>query len=423
MQSIMTSMYLRGGKLNMNKRTRRRPSNPFLVAFLVVAIGGLVYFNQVVVPEMPSPFMPSPTPTRSQESLLNEAQAFLAEGKLTLAIEAYQDAILADPRNPAIFIELARIQVFAGQYEEAVVNAENALLLNPTNSMAYAIKASALDYLGDYDEAEIAVKKAIELDPNNAFAYAYFTEILLDRGDYEDVQAAIGLSQKAMALAPNTLEAHRARGYVLFVTGNFAESVQEYQAAIALNDKLWDLHYALGAVYKMQEQYDLAVQEMLTGVALNPTNPDILIEISRTYAAQGQYGKAIQYAEQALSLDPSNARLHGNLGVMLYQNDNFLRAVEELKLVVQGGTTADGVVVTGIPLEPGRVANDYYSLYALSLTQLDRCAEAIPVMQVILGSISDDEVAYYNATEGMNYCRSIVGTDFPDPTPADTPTP
>jgi len=49
---------------------------------------------------------------------------------------------------------LARAQIFAGLYQEAVTNAENALLLNPTNSMAYAVKASALDYLGNYTDAE-----------------------------------------------------------------------------------------------------------------------------------------------------------------------------------------------------------------------------------------------------------------------------
>jgi tetratricopeptide (TPR) repeat protein len=411
-------MYLRGGKLNMKKRTRR-PSNPLWLAFLVVAIAALIYFNQVVVPEMPTLFMPSPTPTRSQESLLNEARDYFKEGKLSQTIEAYEQAILADPRNPAIFIELARTQIFAGLYEEAVTNAENALLLNPTNSMAYAIKASALDFLENYDDAELAVNKAIELDPNNAAAYAYYSEILLDQGNFEDRQIAIDMSQKAQALDPTALETHRARGYVLFYTGNFPEAIQEYQAAIAINDKLWDLHYSLGAVYKVQQEYDLAVQEMLTGVALNPTNPAILTDISRTYASEGQYGKAIQYAEQALSLDPTNPRLHGNLGVMLYQNDDYTRAADQLKLVVNGGTTADGVVVEGLPLAPGRIADDYYSIYALSLTQLDRCAEAIPIMQAILTNIAEDQVAYYNATQGMDYCLGTVDT----PPAAATPTP
>ena len=172
----------------------------------------------------------------------------------------------------------------------------------------------------------------------------------------------------------------------------------------------------------MQDEYDKAIQEMLTGVALNPTNPDILTEISRTYAKEGQYGKAIQFADQALSLDPSSARLHGNLGVMLYQNDDYARAIDELSLVVHGGTTADGTTVEGLPLAPGRIADDYYSIYALSLTQLDRCPEAIPIMYLILTNIANDQVAYYNASQGMDYCKTAAGTPASS-TPVATETP
>ena len=97
-------------------------------------------------------------------------------------------------------------------------------------------------------------------------------------------------------------------------------------------------------------------------------------------------------------------------------------AVDELTLVVHGGTTADGTVVEGLPLAPGRIADDYYSIYALSLTQLDRCAEAIPIMQLILTNIAEDQVAYYNATQGMDYCRTASGTPSRSQATA-TPTP
>jgi hypothetical protein len=81
-------------------------------------------------------------------------------------------------------------------------------------------------------------------------------------------------------------------------------------------------------------------------------------------------------------------------------------------------------VVEGLPLAPGRVADDYYSVYALSLTQLDRCAEAIPIMQLILTNIAEDTVAYYNATDGMNYCKTTSGTPAAaTPGVTETPTP
>jgi len=405
-------MYLRGSKWNMTRRTRKR-SNPLLLIILILAIGGLYYVNKVVVPTVNVPFIPTPTATRNPESFLNEAQAFAAEGKLTQAIESYKQAIISDPTNPATYIALARAQLWAGLYQEALNNADNALLLNPNNSMALAIKAWALNFVEDYLGAEAAIAQAIELDQNNALAYAINAEILLDQGNYEDIETAIELSRRAQELAPNALETHRIRGYVLFYTANYEDAMAEYQAAIALNDKLWDLHYSLGAIYKALGEYDLAVQEMLAAVALNPTNPDILTEISRTYAAVGQFGKAIQYAEQAVSLDPTSPRLHGNLGVMLYKSDEYSRAVGELALAVQGGMTADNIAVQGLPLSPGRVADDYYSIYALSLTNLDRCGEAVPIMQLILSNIAEDQVAYYNAVQGMEYCRQAVVTATP----------
>ncbi|HNT25383.1 MAG TPA: tetratricopeptide repeat protein [Anaerolineales bacterium] len=398
----------------MSKRTRRR-SNPWTLLFLVALIGGFIYLNFIVVPTIPSPFAVTPTATRSPESFVNEAEAYFAQGKMTQAIDSYKEAILADPQNPANFIALARVQIFAGQYDEAKINAENALLLNPDNANAYAMRAWALDYMGDYLEALAAVKKAIELDPTNALAYAFYAEILIDQGNYEDIETAISMSRKAQDLAPNNLETHRARGYVLYATGNYAEAIEEYKAAIAINDKLWDMHYSLGVAYKLTEEYDLAVQEMLTAVALNPTNPDILTEISRTHSTIGQFDKAIQYAEQALVIDPSSPRLHGNLGVMLYKGEEYNRAVDEFILAVRGGTTADGVAVQGLPLAPGRVADEYYTFYGWSLVRLNRCDEAVDIFYFIIQNIQDDQLAYYNATEGVKFCQDTLEEPVPEP--------
>ena len=405
-------MYLRGSKWTMTRRTRR-PSNPWKLIFLFALIGGGLYLNYIIVPAMPMPFISTPTATRSPESFVNEAQTYFEQGKLAQAIDSYKEAVLADPRNPANFIALARVQVFAGQYEEAKINAENALLLNPNNATAHATRAWAMDYLGDYLEAIAAVKTAIELDPTNALAYAYYAEILIDQGNYEDVETAISMSRKAQDLAPNSLETRRARGYVLYATGNYAEAIIEYKAAIAINDKLWDLHYSLGIAYKLNEEYDLAVQEMLTAVALNPTNPDIFTEISRTHSTIGQFDKAIQYAEQALQIDPTSPRLHGNLGVMLYKGEEYDRAVEEFTLAVRGGTTVDGVAVQGLPLAPGRVADEYYTFFGWSLVRLDRCDEAVPLFQFIIQNIANDQLAYYNATEGINFCQGTLEEPAP----------
>ena len=396
----------------MRRRTRPNPG-PWRIFFLLAAIAAVVYFNSEVVPVLPQPFVLTPTATRSPESLVNEAATLFAEGKLTQAVEAYRNAILSAPDNPAYYIEMARLQIYAGLYEDAKTSAENALLLSPNLAAAYAVKSLALYYQEDYDEAVTMVKRAIELDPNLAVAYAYYATILVGRGEFEDIEAAIEQSRIARDMAPTAMETRRARGDVLIMTGEYADAVDEYKAALAINDKLWDTHYLLGVAYRLTGEYDLAQQEMLAAIAFNPTNPDIPTDLSRTYATQGQYGKSVQYAEQAVRVEPANPRLHGNLGFMYYKNGEFDKSIAELTLAVRGGTTSDGVVVEGLPLAPGRIADEYYSYYGLALARRNRCAEAVQVFEFIVQNIQADQTAFYNANEGLAFCLEQALTPAP----------
>ena len=116
-------MYLSGSKWNMTRKRRKR-SNPWRVIVLAVLIGGMLYLNRVVLPNTQPLFVPTPTPTRSPESFVNEAETLFLEGKLNASIEAYEDAILANPENPSNYVELSRIQILDGRYEEAQENAE-----------------------------------------------------------------------------------------------------------------------------------------------------------------------------------------------------------------------------------------------------------------------------------------------------------
>ena len=67
-------MYLRGSKWNMTRKRRKR-SNPLRVFILVVLIAAMIYVNRVVIPNTPPLFVPTPTPTRSPESFVNQAES------------------------------------------------------------------------------------------------------------------------------------------------------------------------------------------------------------------------------------------------------------------------------------------------------------------------------------------------------------
>jgi len=406
-------------------RKRKRP-NWFRIILLCLLVLGFSYVDRFIIAVRPSPFVPTATATRDPESFVSEAEQLFNEGKLPKAIEAYQEAVAVRPSDASIHVGLARVQVFAGQYKDAQTSAEDALLLNPNNSMAHAVLAWALDFQGNYLEADAAIKRALELDPNNGLAHAYYVEILVDSyvsgsGSYEGVQKAIEESKVALALAPDTLEARRARGYLLEATANYEEAVHEYQAAVAINQNIADLHLALGRNYRALSIYDKAVEEFTRANALNPSDPTPDLLISRTYATVGEYAKAMQYAETAVNDDPTNANLRGNLGVMYYRNLLWPEAVDQLKLVVNGGLTEDGKPISAINLVPDTRIAEYYFTYGLALERVNKCGEALQIAQMIIARVPADELAVGNANEIENRCRqTLVATPFPLVTPAET---
>ena len=399
----------------MNKRRRR--SNPWLIAFLVLAIGFMIYVNIYVIPTVPPPFVPTPTSTRSPQSFAEEASAYLAEGRIGLAKQAYEAAIKADPLDLSNYQNLAKLQIYSGEYEAARVNAENALLLEKNQPYAFSLLAWAKGFMGEYLEAEADIKAALELDPSNAFTHAVYAYILALKvannvGEIGTVDQAIEESRLALSLDPQLLEAHWARGYVLEITSNYEDAITQLKAAVEINDTIADLHMALGRNYLAVEEYDQAVFEFTKAYSLNPTDSEPNWYISRVYARIGEFAKAVQYAEQAVKDAPSDPYMHGNLGSMYYRDLQYNRAIEYLELAVRGGMTEEGVVVEGLPLSYSMSVMEFYSRYGLALARVNRCSEAVQVAQAMQQTVPDDETALFNATTIIEICQEA----FDNPT-------
>jgi tetratricopeptide (TPR) repeat protein len=343
-EDYLKIMYLSGSKWNMRKKRRR--SNPWRVLSLVVLIAIGVYFERVIVPTVPPPFIPEPTQTQSPVTFVAEAQAQFLAGKLEQAEQSYSRAIAVNPDEPAHYIELARLQVFQGKYEQAEENASNALLIDENSAMAYAVLAWAMDFNGKYHEAQTKIDYALVLDPNLALAHAYRAEILMDLGlgNYEE---ALDSANTAVVLDPLMLEAHRALGYVLEMTGNYAEAIEAYQTAVAINPNLMLLHMSVGDMYLALGDTDRAIESYTRASALSPSSVLPYRRLALANARIGEFGKASQWAEEAMHNDPSDPYLHGDLGRMYYNNNQILNAIRELAFAVHGGQMPGVWIIEG----------------------------------------------------------------------------
>jgi tetratricopeptide (TPR) repeat protein len=412
---------------------RRRPGiNWLLVVVVVILIAIFTYLDRFFLPTAQTPFFPTPTVTRDPESYATEAEGLFTEGKLLQAIDTYMEAIRIKPNDPALYIAVARVQIFAGKYDDALVNAENSLLLNPNSSMAQAVRGWAETQKGNYTAADDSLQNALRLDPNNPLAHAYDAFLYgkmfeNSTGPYiNPIQTAIDESRTATSLAPNSLEAHWARAYIYQLTANPELAIQEYQAAININKNISEIHLQLGVTYKAMGVIDQAVQQYTLANTLNPSDyrPDLYS--SRALASIGQYIQAEQYANAAVQNAPTDPYLHGNWGYMLYKINEWPTAIEQFSLTINGGKTADGQTIQ--PLSTTNTdswISIYYFTYALVLAQSDRCSEALPLTQTILDAFRSNDIAVYNAKYAQDFCAKNIGTASPraSATPGPSPTP
>lgn len=415
-------MYLKGSKLSLNKK-RRKP-NGWLLFFLVGGIGLLLYFNLVVVPVMNPPFVPTPTPTRDPISYVEEADQLAAEGKYLQAVEVYQGAINAEPTNIQNYLKIARLQIYTNQLAQAQVNAQNAILLDATNSDAFALLGWAKGFQREYLAGETDAKKAIDLNINSGLAhaaYAYILALRVEAGvdELDTMDKAIEESRTAIALEPNLLEAHWARGYVLEITSNYEEAVRELEIAVGLNPNIARVYSALGRNQINTGQLDQAVFQFTKAYSLNPTDPTPNLFISRIYGMLGEWEKGIQYGSAALRDDPSQADLYANLGTLYFRKGEYNQAAAYLELAVRGGANEDGVAVEGTPLSYDLSVIETYSRYGLALARINDCSQAVSVANMLLSNVADNDNAVYNANEMIKICEENLQnppTATPEPT-------
>lgn len=402
-------MYLKGSKYSYNGRKRRSSPLRIFILFILAAAG--LYFSIVIVPETPPLFIPTSTPTTPPESYIFEAEQLEKEGRLSRAIELYQKAIDSDPKNSSSYINIAKLQIFEADYDNALKNAENAILLNSNNAVAHAIRGWALGKQGNYLDAETAFNRALEIDPNNALTYAYQTEVLVEQinngqDSLNTLDKATEYSRLGLTNGNNLMETHRARGLLLEITGNYEEAIDEFQIAISINPNIADLYLALGRNQRAAGQDSDAITAFERARSLNPYDPWAPYYISRTYSGNGEYAKAIQQAEDAINLAPTETTFYWNLATQYYRSEKFVDALTYFKLAIQGGITPDGEIIEGIPLSYDNRVPELYYMYGLLLARSGQCQEATEIVRAITQGIPEDTIAVENADYMTEVCKS-----------------
>jgi tetratricopeptide (TPR) repeat protein len=240
-----------------------------------------------------------------------------------------------------------------------------------------------------------------------AGAYDFYLQAqgYLQRRSVADLDHAIDLLDRAVAQDRNYVLAYAGLGeaywkkYRLTNDTRWVEPAQRNcDRALALSDRLATVHVMLGVVQESTGRHQEAVRSFLRALELDPINAGAYRELGNAYEAMGRVDEAEATFKKASALRPDDFTSMNDLGLFYYRRGRFQDAEPVIRRITQlfpdnsSGYSnlaavhwMDGQYTKAAPsyerslaLRP--TASAYSSLGTVYFF-MDRCAEAVPLME------------------------------------------
>jgi len=172
----------------------------------------------------------------------------------------------------------------------------------------------------DYEHAIRMFEQAINVDAKYALAYAGIADAYSHLYRYADatqknVRKSIEASEKAIALDPDSGEAHASRGLSLFINGQFDEAKKEFGRAIELNPNLFDAYYYYGLACSSNSDFETAEKMYLKAMEVNPADYQSPLFLAQAYTSLGRKHDemrvrlgALETIQRHLEMNPHDTR-------------------------------------------------------------------------------------------------------------------
>lgn len=155
-------------------------------------------------------------------------------GDVDSALSFLKTAIILDPSNDDVFVELGDIYLDCEDLDSSIKSYCEAIKLNPKNPVAYN-KCAMVLWQKDYiEEAIIAYNKALNINPDYYPAYNNLGVIYLD--GIRNLKEAARLFKAAIKLNPEYVMPYFNLGRVLEQQGQNIKAAKMFQKALELNE-------------------------------------------------------------------------------------------------------------------------------------------------------------------------------------------
>ncbi|MDP6039170.1 MAG: tetratricopeptide repeat protein [Candidatus Latescibacteria bacterium] len=241
---------------------------------------------------------------------------YRSQNRLTLALDAYSQALKADPNHPRHWNAAGNLYRRMGNPQEASRHFQRAIEIAPNFAGAHSNLGNALNQLGRYQEAVAAYKHALTLD-------ATLTEAHTNLG-----VAYHGLGQYEAAVAHHTEALKRKKNFVdaLSNLGNTYNSMGRHKAALSVLLQAIKnapghafAHANMGNAYLGLQQYNAALEHLDMALALQPNLIAALFNQGIAMMGLQRFEESVAVFQKVVQLSPALAKAYHSMGVAYEQ--------------------------------------------------------------------------------------------------------
>ena len=196
-------------------------------------------------------------------------------------------------------------------------------------------------------------------------------------------QRAREIADAAVALAPDSPDAHFLMGDLLVDAERPEEAEAEYRKALSSNPDSSDGRLKLAEALRLQDKNKEAVTELGEVLRAHPELARAHLDLGTILAAQQSFQPAMDEYREAIRLDPRSSDAHNGLAIALARQGRLEDAVVEFREVVR--------------IDPDS-AIGYYNL-AYTLADLDRDVESAAALREVVRINPNHYNARYNLGE------------------------
>jgi FimV-like protein len=221
------------------------------------------------------------------------------------AIQAYEDARLANPDEPETLVLLANLYIAAGDtdgarslLDEIIAGADGQALVDARLAL------SLIARIDGNDEEELAQLSAVlDEQPDNPRANAALGEILLEREEYDEAEERF---LKALESEPDDYFALQGLGNAYLRNGKSQAAIQVFSGAIEAEPDYSYTYTDRAKAYNEQGLYDQALEDMDRAISLDDENGWHYLDRGRMRARRGLFREAEADFTLAVERTPDN---------------------------------------------------------------------------------------------------------------------